>query len=1033
MEKRYWKGVEELRNDAEFVRLKNNEFFEEIPVDEVLGKKAESKDATPRRDFLKFLGFGVAAASMAACEAPVRKTIPYLISPENLVPGIPNYYASTFFDGHDYASIVVKTREGRPIKVDGNELSPLTKGGANARVQASVLDLYDSERIKGPIAKGKAASWDTVNKEIKDKLASANTKQAKIRIVSSTIISPTTKKAIESFTTKYPTAKLVTYDAMSQYGIIKAHQLAFGKAALPNYSFDKADVIVSFGADFLNNWIAPIEYSRQYAQTRKLDDGKKTMSKHIQFEAALSLTGSNADNRYKLKASQTGNALLSLYNAVASKAGAATVSAGKTDADAAINSTANDLWNAKGKSLVVCGSNNANDQLIVAAINNMLGNYGATISIARHSNVRQGNDEAMAELLREMNAGEVGVVIFYNANPLYNYPDSTAFTSALNKVEVKISLSDRNDETAVKCDYICPDSHYLESWNDAEPVRNMFSLVQPTIQKLFDTKQSQELFLLWSEAAVTDYHEFLMQNWRQGFLATATGMASIPAWEKVLQEGVWNGEVTESEPAFVGNVNDAASAIAARKSGGLDIVVYEKAGIGNGRHANNPWLQELPDPVSKICWDNYFAIAPSMAKEKGLVQGNIIEVKSGNVTLKGPVLLQPGQAKDTIAVAAGYGRTNSGKAGNKVGMNAYPLLTFSEGTFNFTNSGASLNKTVEADYTLATTQSHHTMMGRAIVKETTLEEYIKDPKAGNEEEKFHSYKGKVSAKELDLWATKDHPGFDRPINAWGMSIDLNACIGCGACVVACTAENNVPVVGKEEIQRSREMHWIRIDRYYTSDMDKEKAHEQGIGKLSMYGYMEEPAENPEVVFQPVMCQHCNHAPCETVCPVAATTHSEDGLNMMAYNRCVGTRYCANNCPYKVRRFNWFKYSDNPHFDYNMNNDYGKMVLNPDVIVRSRGVMEKCSMCVQRIQYGKLEAKKAGHPVKDGAINTACAQTCPTNAITFGDYNDKSSRLVKQSSSERMYHLLEELNVQPSINYLTKVRNTTSKTNNSHKA
>ena len=325
------------------------------------------------------------------------------------------------------------------------------------------------------------------------------------------------------------------------------------------------------------------------------------------------------------------------------------------------------------------------------------------------------------------------------------------------------------------------------------------------------------------------------------------------------------------------------------------------------------------------------------------------------------------------------------------------------------------------------------MMGRAIVKESTLEEYIKDPKAGNEEEKFHSYKGKVSAKELDLWATKDNPGFDRPINAWGMSIDLNSCIGCGACVVACTAENNVPVVGKEEIQRSREMHWIRIDRYYTSDMDKEKAHEQGVGKLSMYGFMEEPAENPEIVFQPVMCQHCNHAPCETVCPVAATTHSEDGLNMMAYNRCVGTRYCANNCPYKVRRFNWFKYSDNPQFDYNMNNDYGKMVLNPDVIVRSRGVMEKCSMCVQRIQYGKLEAKKAGHPVKDGDINTACAQTCPTNAITFGDYNDKSSRLVKQSGSERMYHLLEELNVQPSINYLTKIRNTTGKANNSHKA
>lgn len=1024
MEKRYWKGVEELRNDAEFVRLKNNEFFEELPVDEVLGNKADTKEATPRRDFLKFMGFGVAAASLAACEAPVRKTIPYLVKPDEVVPGIPNYYASTFFDGHDYASIVVKTREGRPIKIEGNELSSVNKGSASARVQASVLDLYDSARLKGPMAKGAEAKWDTVISDIKNKLTETAANQRKIRIVSSTIVSPTTKKVIAEFIAKYPTAKHITYDAASQYGLIKAHQLAFGKAALPTYNFDKADVIVSFGADFLNNWISPVEHARQYAVTRKLNDGKKTMSRHIQFEAQMTLSGSNADDRFKLKAGQTGAALISLYNALANKAGIATInSSAKTEVDNALSSAANELWNAKGKALVICGTNNVNDQVIVAAINNILGSYGSTMSIARHSNVRQGNDEEVVELLREMNNGEVGAVLFYNSNPLYSYPDNSAFASALGKVGLKVSFADRVDETAAKCDYICPDSNYLESWNDAEPVRNSYSLTQPVIQKLFDTRQTQELLLSWIDSPVTDYHEYLMQNWRQGVLNNTTGGASIIDWEKSLRDGVTEFSISEAEPAFIGNVATAAEAIAGRKSSGIELVIYEKAGLGNGTHANNPWLQELPDPVSKICWDNYFAMSPSMAKAKGLEQGNVIEVKVGNITIKGPVALQPGQANDTITAAYGYGRTHVGKAGNKVGFNAYPFVNFSEGSFNYSAAGASINKTGDANYTLASTQTHHTMMGRAIVKETTLEEYSKDPRAGNEEEKLVSYKGKVSPKELDLWATEKHSGFVKPLHAWGMSIDLNACIGCGACVVACSAENNVPVVGKDEIHRSREMHWIRIDRYYTSDMDKEKAKEEGVGKLSMYGYMEEPAENPKVVFQPVMCQHCNHAPCETVCPVVATTHSSEGLNMMAYNRCVGTRYCANNCPYKVRRFNWFKYSDNPQFDYNMNDEYGKMVLNPDVIVRSRGVMEKCTMCIQRIQYNKLEAKKNGRKLKDGEIQTACSQTCPTHAITFGDYNEKDSALSKQSKNERMYHLLEELNVQPSINYLTKVRNT----------
>lgn len=1013
MEKKYWKGVEELRNDAEFVRLKNNEFFEHIPVNEALGKKADNPDATPRRDFLKFLGFGVAAASLAACEAPVKKSIPYLVKPEEITPGIPNYYASTYFDGYDYGSIVVKTREGRPIKIEGNELSNVSKGATNARIQASVLSLYDNTKLKGPKSTKGVNNWADINKSIKDQLTALAAVGKKIRIVSSTIISPSTKKVIAEVAARFPTTKHITYDAVSSYGMLKANQLCFGKAVIPTFHFENADVIVSIGADFIGNWVSGTEHSIQYVQNRKLN-GKKTMSRHIHFEANLSLTGSNADSRYKLKASQYGAALVALYNKIAG----GSLSAAATAQDAALTAAANELMNAKGKAIVVCGSNDVNDQIICNAINNALGSYGSTIDINKHSNIRQGNDEEMAALVAEMNAGEVGAIVFYNSNPSYTYPDAKVFDAALAKVEVKISFADREDETASKCDYILPDSHYLESWNDAEPVKGSFSLQQPTIKNLFDTKQAQEVMLSWIEAPVTDYHEYIKANWKTN---VATG-ATEQDWFKILQDGVYSYAAEETTAfAFAGNVNDAAAKIAERKAGGDEVVVYVKTGLGNGNQANNPWLQELPDPISKVCWDNYFAVSPKFAKDKGWKQGDVIEVKAGSTTVKAPVYLQPGQTDGTLAIAVGYGRTHAGAAANGVGANAYPFLNMSEGAMVSFVAGVSVSKTVE-EHALASTQTHHTMMGREIVKETTLEEYKHDPKAGNHVHMLATHKGKMKASDIDLWATEEKPGHEKPNHWWGMSIDLNACIGCGSCVVACNAENNVPVVGKDEIMRSREMHWIRIDRYYTSDMDKETAAEKGIGKLDMYGLMEDPAENPKVVFQPVMCQHCNHAPCETVCPVVATTHSSDGLNMMAYNRCVGTRYCANNCPYKVRRFNWFKYSDNEQFPYHMNDSLGKMVLNPDVTVRSRGVMEKCSMCIQRIQYGKLEAKKQSRRPMDGEIKTACQQGCPTNAILFGDYNDANSALSRQSKDERMYHLLDEVGTRPSVNYLVKVKN-----------
>lgn len=1007
--KKYWKGVEELNNDPEFVRLKNNEFAEPLPVDKILSDSTLNT-TTHRRDFLKFLGFGVAAASLAACEAPVKKTIPYLIKPEEITPGVANWYASTYADGRDYCAIVVKTREGRPIKIEGNTYSSVTKGGTNARVQAAVLGLYDNARLQGPLADKAPSSWKEVDAKITTKLADIAAKNGNIRILSSSIISPSTKAVIAEFAAKYPTTKHVTYDVISASAIINANKAGFGIAAVPTYRFDNAMAIVGIGADFLANWLSPIEYANQYIQNRKLK-GKKAMSKHIQFESALTLTGSNADTRVAVRPSELPAVVANLYNKIAALAGAAAVKAQSVEQMDAITAAAKELWANKGKALVVADSTDVNVQVLVNGINSMLDSYGSTIDLDNTSNLQQGVDADVIALVDEMKNGQVDALIMYNVNPVYTYPKAEEFKAALSKVGLKISLADREDESAALANFVCPDHHILESWNDAEPKKGMFSLIQPTIAPLFKTRAAQESLLTWA-GNPSDYHSYIQNYWAKNI---ASGNAN-DFWFKSLQDGVAEKPaLTAQNRKQNADVNAAADAVSRIKSSEFEVILYEKTGIGIGNQANNPWLQELPDPVSKVTWDNYLAISPATAKAKGLEQGDIVEIAANGVSIKVPVLLQPGQAKNSASLAIGYGRTNAGKAGNNVGVNAYPLATVANGQILYTAFDAKLNKTTEGSHKFAATQTHHTMMAREIVKETSLEEYVKNPSAGNPKVFIPVQKGKESdlkrPSQVDIWATKENPGFDKPNHRWGMAIDLNSCIGCGSCVIGCQAENNVPVVGKEEVMRSREMHWIRIDRYYSSD-----AAETDLAGLEI------ASENPQVVFQPMLCHHCNHAPCETVCPVAATTHSSEGLNQMAYNRCVGTRYCANNCPYKVRRFNWFKYSDNGQFDFNMNDDLGKMVLNPDVVVRSRGVMEKCSFCVQRIQEGKLNAKKEGRRPKDGEIVTACAQACPTNAIVFGDLNDPSTEVSKLFTDERSYFLLEELDVQPNLFYQTKVRN-----------
>jgi MoCo/4Fe-4S cofactor protein with predicted Tat translocation signal len=1014
---KYWKGLEELENTPEFIKNSQNEFAEFLPVKETNGASA-GKEVAPRRDFLKLLGFGLAAATLASCEAPVRKAIPYLNKPEEVDPGIPNWYASTYFNDGDYNSLLVKTREGRPIKVEGNPLSLITRGGLSPRGQATVLSLYDNARLTGPVArKGEGhqdTTWEVIDREVQNKLRSVT---GKVVLVSTTVISPSTKQVIREFGAKYPSFEHVTYDPISASALIRANG-----GVVPGYDFSKAKVIVSVAADFIGPWLSQVEFAKQYITNRKVTSDNPTMSRHYQFEAALSLTGANADIRVPIKPSEEGVAVAALYNKIAQATGGQPVNTPAFAHTKQLDAAAKDLLANRGASLVVSGSNDVAVQTLVREINRLLGSEGSTINPAAPIYTKQGDDTQMIRVINEMNAGTVGAVIFYNANPVYNHPLAQKVKSGLAKVALKVSLADRIDETAAFADYIAPDHHGLESWNDFEPRKGFLSLSQPTISPLFKTRQAQDSLLAWSGNR-TSYYDYLRTYWKAN---VASGADFDAFWDKAVHDGVLNNVATPGQTASAGAgpMTLAAASVAinqtARSAKNLELVVYQSSSIGAGGEANNPWLQELPDAVTKATWGNYVSIPRSLAIEKEIEQNEVVKVTTGNgVSIELPALIQPGQARNTIGIALGYGRTAAGKAANGVGGNAYPLAAVTNNGILFSNTVTSIEKT-GAEVPIAQTQTHHTIMDRLVVQESTLEAYKKNPKEVTEYIKIATPEGPQTPSKVSMWYDYEYKN-----HHWGMAIDLNSCIGCGSCVVGCASENNTPIVGKQEVLNRREMFWLRIDRYYSSDTHKATS-DQGV--IDTYQAMEEPSENPQVIFQPMLCQHCNHAPCETVCPVLATTHSTEGLNQMTYNRCVGTRYCANNCPYKVRRFNWFSYTDNEKFQVSnehMQTDLGRMVLNPDVTVRARGVIEKCSFCVQRIQLGKLEAKKAKRRPKDGEIQTACAQSCPTNAIVFGDMKDPDSQLsqiLRRENGERAFHVLEELNVQPNVTYLTKIRN-----------
>jgi MoCo/4Fe-4S cofactor protein with predicted Tat translocation signal len=1025
--KKYWQSFGELNNSEAYEKSISNEFKEELPF-ESSDKKGLANAPASRRDFLKYLGFSTAAAIAAAsCETKVRKAIPYVNKPQDMVPGVADYYATTYVSGGEAIPVVAKVRDGRPIKLEGNTLSTFTKGGTTARVQASVLDLYDTARLRHPIANNTATSYEAIDRMITGALAGLGSGQ--LVLLTSTINSPSTKQVIAEFLAKYPNSKHVQFDAVSYSGMLLANEATYGKRAIPSYRFDNAQTIVSLGADFLCTWLNPVEFQHGYSKGRKVTEKKLDMSKHYQFESMMSTTGSSADERYTHRPSEVGVVAAALLSAVNGQE--PTGVTGKLKEG--IKKAAKDLVANRGKGLVVCGSNNTQVQIIVNAINEAIGANGTTISWASPIQTYQGIDSEMATLVQDMEHGRVGALLVYGANPSYEYFDFERFNKGLKSVKLSISFNDRKDETTKLCKYILPAPHFLESWGDAEPKAGYVSLIQPTINPLFDSRPFEQSLLKWSGNNI-HWDVYVKNYW-------VTKLGGQETFNKALQDGVIeSAAAAEAGAAF--NAAPVAQAVSAanalKKNSEYEVVIYQKVGVGDGKQANNPWLLELPDPITRVSWDNYAVISPQLAKEKFNIDlGDrrsadkyevttskpVIKLKVRGTEVELPIIVIPGTHPNTIAVAIGYGRDeNVGRAvkaagGGTLGKNAYPLLSYNGSTIEW--SAPVEIAVTDKFYKIAQAQTHNSYEGReGVVRELTLDEYKKEPKKifNERTEELKNYGG-IEKYNKD---GTHYPVYDRPGIKWGMSIDLNSCFGCGACVVACHIENNVPIVGKHEVMRYHDMHWLRIDRYFS-------------------GNPNDP-ESIQTVFQPMLCQHCDNAPCENVCPVAATHHSAEGINMMAYNRCIGTRYCANNCPYKVRRFNWADYTGSDSFPNNqqplvdegglddvvlmMNDDLTRMVLNPDVTVRSRGVMEKCTFCVQRAQAGKLEAKKANRPLQDSDMKTACQQACSADAIVFGNANNPGSEvsLVRKENSNRLYYALEDIHTMPNVNYLAKVRN-----------
>ena len=996
-DKLYWQNLAEL--NAEYHSEKaSTEFSEDLPVLEGILEPI-SENQTNRRDFLKTLGFTVGAASLAAsCSIPEKKSIPYVNRPEEIMPGMASYYASVYAQGGDYVSILVKNRDGRPIKIEGNPDSVLTKGGTTALAQASVVGLYDSKRYQSPKKAGKDSDWKTVDAEIVAKLNELKASSGKIAIVSSTIISPSTNAIIFDFLTKNPNAYHVTHDAISYSGLIEATERSFGVKSLPDYQFGNAEVILSIGADFAASWLNPVKYAHDYVQNRKVSKDKTTMSSHIHVESIPSPTSATADKKFVVSPSEEIRFIGELYNALTT---------GASSSLKEVNDVKDELLKAKasGKAcLVVNGNNDVNAQILTYAVNSFLGAIGKTVFVGRKINYKKGTQAELNTFVSDLTSGALKGAFFLDSNPVYSAFNGAKLGEAIKKLDLSVSFSSNINETSDLCQYICPTNHFLESWNDYEPEQGVYAIGQPVISPLFNTRQAEQTLMTWLGTPGT-YYDFI----RNTAKSYSTGSFDT-FWAYTVQKGESGSATSSSSSNFSGaGLNESIAKLQSDyPKAALEVKFYQTV-HGDGSSADNPFIQELPDPISRMTWGNYFLAHPDYVKSLGgkdilnEKKYSVLTVSIDGKEVSLPVVSMAGVAPGTLGLKYGFGRTKTSNTEYNNGVNAYQFSSNSASVSTKATASNSGKHEILASVQSYFTLNHKGLGGektRQLIKETTLSEYKSNPESGN------TIMGKGRKEWIDHHLVTLYPKVEMPGHQWGMVIDLNSCVGCGACVVACNVENNVPVVGKNEVFRSHDMHWLRIDKYHTGDVN-----------------------NPDVTFQPMLCQHCDNAPCENVCPVSATNHSTDGINQMAYNRCIGTRYCANNCPYKVRRFNWFDYQGADSFGAINDEDslgrtdsIARMVLNPDVVARSRGVIEKCSFCVQKIQASKLEAKKENRLLNDGEIVTACQSACSTGAIVFGDVNNPETLVSKMTEDDRAFGVIEEIYTKPSVNYLTKVRN-----------
>lgn len=1019
-----------------------------------------------RRGFLQAAGFGLAAAATGCHRPPVRSARPYLEAPEHVVPGEALHYASVCDGCSAGCGTLVKVRDGRPIKLEGLDGKGLEGKGLDgrglcARGQASLLGLYDSRRLRGPRLHGADATWKAADSAVREGLEAALRDGRKIRLLTPTLLGPTERAAVRRFADARG-ARHVEHDPVSASAILDAHQRTHGRRVLPRFRFAEAEVIVAVDADFLGTWISPVEHAAAYRDGRRPDADPPHMSYHVQIESLLTLSGSNADRRIALPPEEIGAAVATLASLLLRETDLAeadleaTPRGGASDLpDAtrrALGELARELEQAGERGLLVCGSDDVDVQVLVNAMNQHLGAYGRTLDLERPSFQSRSDDGALAELMGELRAGEVGVLLVAGLDPAYLW-EGRDLAEALRNVDLLAHLSPHDDATAALAGVVLPTPHFLESWGDAEPVDGRLGLRQPTIEPLYPSRSLRASLAAWtaddapSKPSLEADLDALREHWRREIHPRDPQSRPFREfWDRTLHDGFVElppaGDQRPESPDRPDSTREEIAPVlsrvlsrprdrrAAREDGAFTLVLHPTVGLGDGRHADNPWLQELPDPIAKTTWGNHAALAPATAAGLGVISGDVVRLEAGDVVIELPVLVQPGQHSSVVAVAMGGGdprserfrdvhppwiqaRPSTGDDG-RVGVNGARLVQAP----SLLRFGVRVVPTGERDE-LARTQTFHSLdlppetappgaerrpfvetvefaaLGGAANASPNGAPHGDDTEHGAHGEDHH---------DADLYP-QNHPNDEGSGDAphrWGMTIDLEACTGCSACVVACQAENNLPVVGRDEVRRRREMHWLRIDRYYGESADADE------GKV-------------DVAFQPMLCQHCDQAPCETVCPVLATVQTEEGLNAQAYNRCVGTRYCANNCPFKIRRFNWF--------DYRRDDPVANLVLNPDVVVRSRGVMEKCTFCVQRLESAKVAARRrareagdtfAGARVRDEEVQTACQQSCPADAIVLGDMLDPESRVAEIRRSRRSYRLLEELAVAPSVDYLQRV-------------